>query len=126
MNWQVLVQSVLINAGVSLFLLQKSMRPVISGEEIQLVWNKVGRWPMLLLTRLLATGWSVPLVCHILLAARCLLPLLTAYYPPLSQIDREEAGYLNAAGVGDVLRQLGVVVREQPGPSYSKFFDHAN
>ena len=48
-KWQVLVQSLLINAGVSLFLLQKSMRPVISGEEIQLVWNKVGRWPMLLL-----------------------------------------------------------------------------
>ena len=28
---------------------------------------------------------------------------------------------MNAAGVGDVLRQLGVVVREQPRPSCSQF-----
>ena len=42
-NWKVLLQALLLNCCTCLFLLHKSMRPVISAEEIRLVWNKVDR-----------------------------------------------------------------------------------
>ena len=42
-NWKALLQMLILNCCTCLFLLHKSMRPVISAEEIRLVWNKVDR-----------------------------------------------------------------------------------
>ena len=41
-NWVVLVQSLLLNFGMALFLLHQSMKPVVSRVELPLIWNKVG------------------------------------------------------------------------------------
>ena len=40
-NWAVLVQSLLLNFGMALFLLHQSMKPVVSRVELPLIWNKV-------------------------------------------------------------------------------------
>ena len=40
-NWQVVAQSLVMNMFVALFLLHKSVTPVISSEEIWLIWKKV-------------------------------------------------------------------------------------
>ena len=40
-DWLALVQSLVMNVGIALFLVHKSAKPVISAPEIRLIWNKV-------------------------------------------------------------------------------------
>jgi hypothetical protein len=54
-NLVVLVQSLLFNFGMALFLLHKAMKPVVSRVELPLIWNKVG----LLLTSPLCPHWPL-------------------------------------------------------------------
>jgi hypothetical protein len=40
-NWVALLQALALNSAVALFLLHKSMKPVVSRVELPLIWNKV-------------------------------------------------------------------------------------
>ena len=103
---------------LSLFLLHKATKPVVSAEELQLVRRRRSAWPCLFFTKIpnksftlllkyYDGGTDVATVCGPRLRQRGAVPQIW------NKVDSDETGWLDNKGVGEVLAMLGEEISDK-------------